>query len=38
LTIGYVLLAVIGAGVAIWLIWRAAINSLRRFIRNLWPH
>jgi hypothetical protein len=33
-----VLLAAVGAAAAIWLVWRAAITGLRRFVRNLWPH
>jgi hypothetical protein len=34
----YVLLAALAAAVAAWLVWRAALNGLRRFVRNLWPH
>lgn len=38
MTTGYVLLAALAAAVAAWLVWRAALNGLRRFVRNLWPH
>jgi hypothetical protein len=31
------LVAVVGALVA-WLLWRAAMRGLRRYVRNLWPH
>jgi hypothetical protein len=34
----YVLVASLIAAVAAWLLWRAALNGLRRFVRNLWPH
>jgi hypothetical protein len=34
----YVLLAALAAAVLLWLLWRAALNGLRRFVRNLWPH
>jgi len=33
-----VLLAALVAAVAAWLLWRAALHGLRRFVRNLWPH
>ena len=38
MTTGYLLLAALAAAIAAWLIWRAALNGLRRFVRNLWPH
>jgi hypothetical protein len=38
LTTTYVLLAGLTAAVAMWLMWRAALKGLRRFVRNLWPH
>lgn len=38
MTTVYVLLAALAAAVAAWLVWRAALNGLRRFVRNLWPH
>jgi hypothetical protein len=34
----YVLLAALASAVAAWLLWRAALTGLRRFVRNLWPH
>jgi hypothetical protein len=34
----YVLLAVLALAIAAWLLGRAALNGLRRFVRNLWPH
>jgi hypothetical protein len=34
----YALLAVLVAAVAAWLLWRAALTGLRRYVRNLWPH
>jgi hypothetical protein len=35
----YVLLASLAAAAAVaWLLGRAALNGLRRFVRNLWPH
>jgi len=37
-TTTYLLLAALGAAVAAWLIWRATLKGLRRFVRNLWPH
>ena len=38
MTTTYVLLALLAAAVAAWLAWRVALDSLRRFVRNLWPH
>jgi len=35
---GYVLLGVLVAAMAAWLLWRAAVRGLRGFVRNLWPH
>jgi hypothetical protein len=32
------LLGVLATALAVWLLWRAALNGLRRFVRNLWPH
>ena len=34
----YLLLAAIVVAIAAWLVWRAALNGVRRFVRNLWPH
>jgi hypothetical protein len=34
----YALFAVLATALAVWLLWRAALNGLRRFVRNLWPH
>jgi hypothetical protein len=34
----YLLVGALVAGVAAWLLWRAALGGLRRFVRNLWPH
>ena len=34
----YLLLAVLASAVAGWLLGRAALRGLRRFVRNLWPH
>jgi hypothetical protein len=34
----YVLLAALVTAGAAWLLWRAALHGLRRFVRNLWPH
>jgi hypothetical protein len=31
-------LAVFASAVAAWLLGRAALRGLRRFVRNLWPH
>ena len=32
------LLGVLATALAAWLLWRAALKGLRRFVRNLWPH
>ena len=34
----YLLLGAIVVAIAAWLVWRAALNGVRRFVRNLWPH
>jgi hypothetical protein len=34
----YSVLGVLATALAAWLLWRAAVNGLRRFVRNLWPH
>jgi hypothetical protein len=34
----YALLGVLATALAAWLLWRAALRGLRRFVRNLWPH
>jgi hypothetical protein len=34
----YVLLGALVAAAVAWLLWRAALTGLRRFVRNLWPH
>jgi hypothetical protein len=34
----YVLLAVLGVAVAVWLVYRIALRALRGYVRNLWPH
>jgi hypothetical protein len=34
----YSLLGVLVTALAVWLLWRAALHGLRRFVRNLWPH
>jgi len=38
ITAAYLLLATTAVAVAAWLLWRAALHGLRRFVRNLWPH
>jgi hypothetical protein len=34
----YSLLGVLVTALAVWLLGRAALRGLRRFVRNLWPH
>jgi hypothetical protein len=34
----YLLLGLLAGAVVAWLLWRAAMHGLRRYVRNLWPH